>query len=116
MVTNRKVFIVKFVFFIMGEKLTIKEIIKELSVLIPLYGRISVDRRMRKGDVPLIFQSRDEKNGRTGLEILMDNEPGVDLLDGERQDFRRCEYNLKSFIFDAYHIFTSSYFLYCVLN
>ena len=89
----------------MEDNLTIRRAISELSVLIPLYGKISVDIRMMKGDVPLIYQSMNA-NEVSNLEQIAENEQP---LDAEDRILRERELKLKKGIFFTYQVLTIAY-------
>ena len=52
----------------MEEKLNLKQTLKELSVLVPVYGVFSVKSRMNKGDVPLFLRSDENLQSYEGGE------------------------------------------------
>jgi len=91
--------------------LTLREAIRELSVLVPAYGKFSVDARMERGDTPLIFQSPNP-NGISNLEQLAENERTEPLTARQRRELRDRELLLKKAVFLTYHVVTSAFIIY----
>jgi len=90
---------------IMAKEITYGEALKEISVLVPGYGMVSVERRLNRGDIPLIFETMSE-DGRGGLEALAENEADRNFTPSEREVFRHGDHILCFSVFALYHLVT----------
>jgi hypothetical protein len=95
----------------MKEQLSLREALKEISVVVPGYGIFTVKSRIDKGDIPLIFQSV-RKDNKSSLEVFVEENKAQPLSSKERKTCKDADYLLKASIFTAYQSLTSSFIVY----